>query len=241
MSNIAIAVDVFGASTPFAPKSLPGLVLDLDPAHGITLSGSNVTAWADQSGTGDANKNATDGAVAPTFLSSSASYNGQPVVVIGAPITCCMVTGAWSTPLPQPCTVVFVGHAIGAGNAYGFDSLSAGSQMGMSGLASNVGLYAGAAGINSGVSTQGIPSCCTAIFQASPNASIAVNTKTPQATGNVGTNGATGFTIGNWAGQSQSLHGQIARMLVWNRALSATDIGKLAPYITSTYGVTIGP
>jgi hypothetical protein len=40
-------------ATPFAPTDLTGLSLWLKADAGITLSGANVTAWADQSGNGN--------------------------------------------------------------------------------------------------------------------------------------------------------------------------------------------
>jgi len=46
-------------ATPFAPTDISGLSLWLKGDAGITLSGSNVTAWADQSGNGN-NATATD-------------------------------------------------------------------------------------------------------------------------------------------------------------------------------------
>jgi len=56
-----------GSGTPFSPTDLTNLSLWLKADAGITLSGSNVTAWADQSGNGN-NATATD---APTLTTVS--------------------------------------------------------------------------------------------------------------------------------------------------------------------------
>jgi len=58
-------------------SSIPqsGLSLWLKADVGVTLSGSNVTAWADQSGNGN---NATSPTIAPTFVSSS--INSKPAI-----------------------------------------------------------------------------------------------------------------------------------------------------------------
>jgi len=67
--------------TPFLPSSLGGLSLWLKADAGVTLSGSNVTAWADQSGNGfNANGNVADG-VNPTFVSNI--KNGKPILRFG--------------------------------------------------------------------------------------------------------------------------------------------------------------
>ena len=60
----------------FSPSNLSGLSLWLKSDTGVTTSGSNVTAWADQSGTG---KNMTaSGGDQPTFIASE--LNGKPVI-----------------------------------------------------------------------------------------------------------------------------------------------------------------
>jgi len=63
-----------GGGTPFSPADLTNLSLWLKADAGVTLSGSNVTAWADQSGNG---KNMTSD-IAPTFVSNA--KNGKPAL-----------------------------------------------------------------------------------------------------------------------------------------------------------------
>jgi hypothetical protein len=59
----------------FSPSELSGLFLWLKADAGVTLSGSNVTAWADQSGNGN---NAISPTIPPTFVSSS--INSKPSI-----------------------------------------------------------------------------------------------------------------------------------------------------------------
>jgi hypothetical protein len=224
-------------SAPFTPATIAGLVFDLDPSRGVVLSGSDVSTVADQSGTGDANKNMTIGPTAPQFTASSASYNSQPAITVNSTSNCCLVTGTWTSALVQPCTVIVVGHTVGASGAYAFDSLNAGAQMGMNGIASGVGLFAGAS-LSTIVGVQNTPSFLVAVFN-STTSSVRVNAKTAQATGDAGTDGAAGLTIGNWAGKTQPLNGPLARMLVYSRVLTSLEIGSLATYVTATYGVAI--
>jgi hypothetical protein len=70
-----------GGGAPFSPDNLSGLSLWLKSDAGVTTSGSNVTAWADQSGNGfNANGNVVDG-VNPTFVSNV--KNGKPILRFG--------------------------------------------------------------------------------------------------------------------------------------------------------------
>ena len=63
-------------ATPFAPTNLTGLSLWLKADAGVTLSGANVTVWADQSGNGN-NASANSGQE-PTFISSFS--NSKPAI-----------------------------------------------------------------------------------------------------------------------------------------------------------------
>ncbi len=56
--------------------AISGLQLRLDATTGVTLSGSTVTAWADQSGN---NRNATGG-TSPTYVASNPAFNSRPTV-----------------------------------------------------------------------------------------------------------------------------------------------------------------
>jgi hypothetical protein len=61
---------------PFSPTDLSGITLWLKADAGVTLSGSNVTAWADQSGNGN-NASSSEGS-RPTFVSNV--LNSKPVL-----------------------------------------------------------------------------------------------------------------------------------------------------------------
>jgi hypothetical protein len=62
------------AAAPFSPASISGLKLWLKADAGVTLSGSNVTGWADQSG----NSNHAVGVSNPVFQSSQ--INSLPAI-----------------------------------------------------------------------------------------------------------------------------------------------------------------
>jgi len=69
------------AQSSFSPSDLSDLSLWLKADAGITLSGSNVTAWADQSGNG---RNAIPHDIAPTYISSSSDLNNHPAISFNA-------------------------------------------------------------------------------------------------------------------------------------------------------------
>lgn len=66
-----------GNPREFSPRDLPGLVLWLRSDMGITLAGSKVSAWADQSGTGYDFSQATD-SFRPVYTTSNASMGNKP-------------------------------------------------------------------------------------------------------------------------------------------------------------------
>ncbi len=68
-----------GRRAAFNFKSISGLVLDLDAAKGITLNGSTVSAWADQSASGFHVSQATP-ANQPTYNATDSLFNGRPSV-----------------------------------------------------------------------------------------------------------------------------------------------------------------
>jgi len=68
-----------GGGAQFSPANLSGLSLWLKADAGVTLSGSNVTAWADQSGNG---RNASPVDINPTYNSSD--LNNKPTISLSS-------------------------------------------------------------------------------------------------------------------------------------------------------------
>jgi hypothetical protein len=65
-----------GGGAPFSPADISGLSLWLKADAGVTLSGSDVTAWADQSGNG--NNASSEEGTRPTLVSNT--LNSKPVL-----------------------------------------------------------------------------------------------------------------------------------------------------------------
>jgi len=74
--SLSIQASASKVAAPFSPTDLSGLSLWVKADAGVTLSGSNVTAWADQSGNGN-NVIANTGEE-PTFVSSF--LNNKPAI-----------------------------------------------------------------------------------------------------------------------------------------------------------------
>jgi hypothetical protein len=73
----AMTLDITAtAKKAFSPADISGLSLWLKADAGVTLSGSNVTTWADQSGNG--NNASSSGGTRPTFVSNT--LNSKPVL-----------------------------------------------------------------------------------------------------------------------------------------------------------------
>lgn len=226
-----------GVVSVAAPKTIPGLQLWLRADLGVTLNGSNVSAWADQSGNGDANRNAVQatGAQQPPFVASSASYGNQSVINFTSSTG--LVTGTWSAALTQPFTVFLIGHTTdNATNNFFFDSLADAALVidgGPGALTADLPLNLAGLG-----TTFNTPSACYVVGNGA-SSQIAVRVRTAQVTGNAGTNGATGLVIGRNVG-TNSLLGPLAEIAVYSGALSAGQINTFMTYAAARYGLTIG-
>lgn len=67
-----------GASAPWSPSDIPGLVLFLDAAAGITLATTEVAAWEDAFASDFLQ---ASGPLQPTFVATDAAFGGRPSVL----------------------------------------------------------------------------------------------------------------------------------------------------------------
>lgn len=112
---------------------LSGCAVALQPDAGITLSGSNLTVWADQSGSGRDASVATviaDGyaaATGPIYAAADVDFNSKPSITWGTPNTSAMAIANY-TAVPAPCTFIVAGRdqsALGTTGRILFDKLAA--------------------------------------------------------------------------------------------------------------------
>ncbi len=245
MSNFAIGVDCFagGASAPATIASILGasLVADYEPLPAnLTLVGSKISVWNDQSGSGDPNKNATQATDAnrPTLVSSDANFNGAPSASF--PTTAqLMATGVWAAALPEPYMQFVVAMKTNnLASTYLLNSL--GNPGGIFSVASNVEITDQAHTLASGVGIVMTPGIIVAVRNGA-SSSIAVRQNTPQASGNGGSGTITGLTLGNFAGGGFGAVGSIARIIVASGVVSTANIAAVTAILALKYGLVQGP
>lgn len=205
---------------------------------GVTNSSGHASAWADQSGTGDTNKNLAQGtgAAQPTINAANASFNNQATLDFDSGDY--MVSGTWTSALAQPATVFFCGKTLGAGGVYYiFDGLNA-NEMNAAGVSGYSAIQAGALLFQ--VPDFGSTPFVGAGLYNGGSSKIYNNALTAIITGAAGAGGLTGMTVGaDYTGASK-VTGSIAEILVYSGALSAPDFATVMNYLGTRYGITIG-
>jgi len=231
-----------GSGPAFLPSKLSGLVLWLRADMGITIAGSGVSQWNDQSGTGDANKHNVQGTDAnrPTYNTSDAGYNGKPTLQ-GTGTQFLTATGNWAVAPPRPATIFVVGNGEGGANNCVFFSDASVSQYqfwesGLSNSPNTVAMSLNATLFTPAITNTALKhiyaidlnGAATKIFQDSLTAAV---------TGNAGTTG--GLRVDACGGSGSSFGGKQAEIIIYNTRLSATDFASVMNYLASRYAVTL--
>ena len=225
----------------FGPTSLPNLKAWFRADLGITLNGSTVSAWNDQSGTGDSNKNLTQGTAAnqPTYVSSDSSYNNMPTVSFDG-TNDYLFTGTWSSALAQPSTWYVVGQIDNlAGMWYIFDGLAAVRNAVLNDGTSQ--LYA--VGYSLPLSTTNMTSkfVFSAVFDGASSKAYANNLTTTAASGTAGFSSQAGLTVGARYSGSTPLQGKIAEIIAYSGSHSTSDRTSVMNYLAARYTITVSP
>lgn len=215
-----------------------GLLAWYMAGYGVSLTSGKVSGYSDQSGTGDANKNAVQGTAAnrPTFVAADPAFNGQPI--FNGDTTDFLGTPAWAAPVAQPFSVFFVARGPGAGASYYiYDGLAASE--------ANAASVSGFAAIQAGGLLFNTPD-----FGATPfvggaeynggSSKIYNSALTAIATGAAGAGGMTGLTIMAAFDGLQTWSRDHAELLVYQGILSAPNRALVMNYLGNKYGITIG-
>lgn len=228
----------------FFPRKLPNLVLWLRSDLGITLNGSNVSAWADQSGNGN---NVSQGTAAqqPVFNSTDSSIRNKPSltfdgsndVLIGTPAAALTSNKNWSffvVHKPNSFATVKIIASIGNGSTgYAF-SLN-GNSTNKREMQIKLQRF-----VEDGAAASGSYEYWTGQCNNSAVLSMRVNgasqsldfpnttPSTPSADVEIGAanSGGTG-----------SFNGRIAEVILYNRLLSSIEVAKVEKYIKKRYGL----
>lgn len=234
-SGIAVSVPV--------PKTIPGLMAWYRSDLGITTVSGRVSAWADQSGSGDANRNLVQAVAGnrPTIVASDASFNGRPSLTFASADPDLLDrTGAWSAAIVQPATIysVHMVTSLAAQVTYYDDSAVSGSF----GLAQSLGagFIARAGASIAGVdNTTNKPTAMCVVFNGASSAYYDAQL-TATVSGNAGANGSTGLVVGTQAGAGAGLQGSICEIIVYSGAHNGTQRSTLLSYLGTLYNITIG-
>jgi len=231
-------------SAPFVPTGIAGLLAWYRPdAAAVTLNGGDVSALLDQSGTGDANKHASqaDAGQQPLYVASNAAYNNQPTITFAA--TDRLTTGTWTVPPTQALTIYTVG-ARGATGAlrFFFDGLASPDRINLVGDdPAALVIAAGGAGVTDTLAASTPAAICCVIDGASSATYVNV-IGTASATGDAGTAVVAGLTLGNRFALDFGLSADLADLIVYDGAHDATTRGQLmGDYIATRYALPVAP
>ncbi|HZU84171.1 MAG TPA: hypothetical protein VE987_14680 [Polyangiaceae bacterium] len=216
------------------PTDLSGLIVWYR-GDSVTANGTVVASLLDKSGTGDPNKvaNQLSAGLRPTLNAVDPNFNSNPTIQFNG--SQYLVTGTFTTPITQPTTRFIVGLATGSGPDYIIDSINPSLQYSVSAPPGSIVQFnGGTLSIGANFAVPGI----VIIVDNGASSSCVLGT-TVLNSGNAGPNGATGLTIGAYAGTGFNLTGTIAEIIIYNRVLSATEIQAVAGYLQQRYGIPV--
>lgn len=209
-----------------------------------TMNGSNVQVWPDQSGRGDANRNASQltAAKQPAYVASEATFNNQPSLTFTGASNTFLQSGAFSAAVAQPDRLYLVGINSQAATAVMVDGLgsSARREIYRSG-ASQASLAVDATVMN----TTAWDTTTAAVIAAEFNGASSKFTKSAKTfgvTGTLGTASAAGLTIGNYfGGVTVGMTGKIPHVIhISSSTVTTAQHGEIMDYLGNKYGITIG-
>ncbi len=210
-------------------------------ADALSLSDNTpVSSWSPSSGAETAALTAS-GANRPVYRTNR--VNSLPSVVFTATSSQNMDTGAWVTARPVPNTVFFVGK---------FTTTNGNFYTGRSGVFCYAGAGAGGTLTTGAGATNEMTSSASlgttnfnvaGVMYNGTSSAIYLNSRTPTTAGTTGTGAAAslpGLRLGtNSAGTGTFLDGEIAEILVYNRALTSTEITSVVTYLGGKYNIAI--
>jgi hypothetical protein len=220
----------------FSPKSIPGLALWLDSARGITLNGSTVSAWTDQSGAGN-NVSQGTGSQQPTFVAADASFGGRPSLSFASASVQCLLDASFPG-VAQPWTMVTAfssDHSAAGWSASGNTSTGGGVFV----TTTSTGLSAGTQVLSANAVTT--PQIVAGVANGASSALYINNSQVAAATGNAGSSAiTTTFVVAalNAAG-AQALNGKVANVLLYSGALTTAQLKTLFAYLGARYGIAV--
>lgn len=196
----------------------------------------NVSAWADQSGSGN---HATQGTAARQPLYVPASINGHPALYFsGSSSADILTTGAFARNQPHSALAVVSWDDFPAANEYFLDGLALNTAIMRKVPATNeAGTYAGVV-LNGAVTFSGVPFVASAVFD---GANSLVAKDGAATSGSAGVANASGVSIGADGGGAYvaPLWGRIAEVILYSRGLSTAERQQVERYLGARYGIAV--
>lgn len=231
------------SSAAWVPTDISGIQFWVKADTGITLNSTTVSGWADQSLTGDSNKNLAQGTAAaqPTYNSSDAGYNGQATLSFDSGDY--MVSGTWSSSLAQPATHYLVGSTAvnGAADPLATDGIDASNRQSISGLigTGKWTIYAGSAAVTVPTTTTVAKHVVCASFAGVSSAVYVDTYSAAEVSATPGTHSLTGVTVGARYSGSNQWAGKIAELIIYSGTHTEEQRRVVMQYLGTKYGITI--
>lgn len=231
--------------TPFNPTKITNCIAWYRGDLGITLNTGHVSAWADQSGRGDANENTAQGTGAnqPTYNASNGTYNSQATVDFDA-VNDTLVSGVWATACTRTTTIIVVGNSAGSTEHTAIDGVTNGFRYLISQFnATTTSMFAGSqpTGTFAWATKNGVIGEFNTNGGGIDGTLYGGDFTTPVFTNNnVGNNNLTQLSVGSQNGGGSSFwNGSIAEIVFYSRALIQSERNQLRDYFNARYTLSI--
>lgn len=219
--GLGFGLGICAASAPFTPASIPGLQLWVRGDKGITLNGSNVSAWGDLSGNG-VNLVQASAPAQPAYHATDAALNNQSSVATGATVN---VTGTLT--LAQPCTILVVGY-LTANATQVFGGQTSRCDFGRD--ANGFYMFGGIELSNNTAAPDSNPHALGGLFNGA-SSKLWVDVSASPFSGNAGTNSLIGPSVADFGGT-----GACAEVVAYTGSLTNVQVGLLFAYFGARYG-----
>jgi hypothetical protein len=239
VSGYAEVVRTLEISIATVPSNIGDLVAWYDAGDIQQANDTLVSLWSDRSGNN--RDGVTSGTYQPTFKTNQ--VNGLPTLKFdwgGQTINA--ITSDWGVVFPQPLTVVFVGNYTGFLDSLQFfyDGRSFEDRQSMFITLENKNLtLKGTTEVNS--SYQPSTTYFIAIAEHNSTASTLQINDSIVASGDVGTGGLGGISIGSEIVGLNGMRGNFAEFLIYSKALTSEQKETLKSYLAEKYNIAITP
>jgi autotransporter-associated beta strand protein len=210
----------------------------LNAGSGVTTSGSAVTTWVDQSGNTGRNATQATSTAQPTFVTSSATFAGQPVLQFDGGD---WLSGTWRAASGAAQASMFAVHRLASSTGtqvpmmVGPGAASQGFGIGWNTSFFNSFLWGGADARINGFNSNTVIHAGTIT---GGTGSVWLNGQTATASGGSASLG-NAYNVGRGGNGSFNLRdgSQLAEIVIFESALGAGDVTTMGNYLAAKYGV----